>query len=403
MSDLLESFDLRQLPPDFYQDPFPFYAALREREPVKRMPDGSILLTRYRDIEFVYKNPKIFSSDKRVEFGRKYGPSPLLEHHTTSLVFNDPPLHSRVRRLIAAPLTPKAIAAIEPALTAWVDQLLTRFETHGGGDLIEDFASAIPIEVIGNLLAVPPADRAPLREWSLSILGALEPQLTPAAAQRGNAAVSEFSIYLQGLIARRRTEGRDPAGDLLTRLIEGETGGERLSETELIHNCIFLLNAGHETTTNLIGNGLVCLSNHPPQKQRLIQDPGLIKTAVEEFLRFESSNQLGNRITTQAVDIGGVAVEAGTPITLCIGAANRDPEQFAAPDQLDIGRSPNRHLAFGSGIHQCAGMGVARLEGAVAIGRFLARFPRFSVTGTPQRGGRARFRGFAKVPVRIST
>ena len=400
--DWISNFDLRSLPPNFYDDPFPFYSALRQREPVKRMPDGSILLTRYRDIEFVYKNPTLFSSDKRVEFGRKYGDCALLEHHTTSLVFNDPPLHSRVRRLIAAPLTPKAIAAIEPELIAWVDQLLDRLEVRGGGDLVEEFAAAIPIEVIGNLLAVPSPERAPLREWSLRILGALEPQLAPGAAERGNQAVLEFATYLTGLIARRRLEGRDPTVDLLTRLIDGETDGERLSETELIHNCIFLLNAGHETTTNLIGNGLVCLSQFPQQKQRLIDEPGLIKTAVEEFLRYESSNQLGNRITTQEVVLGGITIEAGTPITLCIGAANRDPEKFADPDQLDIGRSPNRHLAFGSGIHQCAGMGVARLEGAVAIGRFVARFPNFRLSDVPQRGGRARFRGFLHVPVKLN-
>jgi cytochrome P450 len=395
----LRDFDLRSLPPSFYENPFPFYAALRESDPVRRMPDGSVLLTRYRDVEFVYKNPKLFSSDKRREFGAKYGPSPLLTHHTSSLVFNDPPLHSRVRRLIAAPLTPKAIASIEPALEKWVDELLDRLARRGGGDLIEDFASAIPIEVIGNLLDVPASERGPLREWSLAILGALEPQLTPAQAARGNSAVEEFSEYLEGLIERRRREQRDPEADLLSRLIHGDAGGERLSSQELIHNCIFLLNAGHETTTNLIGNGLMSLLEHPRERRRLIEDPTLIRPAVEEFLRFESSNQLGNRITTQAVDIGRVALEPLTPVTLCIGAANRDPEVFEDPDVLDIGRTPNRHLAFGSGIHQCAGMGVARLEGAVAIGRFLDRFPDYSLAGAPVRGGRARFRGFLKVPV----
>ncbi len=402
MSISLDHFDLRALPPDFYDNPFPYYAALRAASPVRRMPDGSVLLTRHRDIEFVYKNPKLFSSDKQREFGAKFGPSPLLTHHTTSLVFNDPPLHSRVRRLIAAPLTPKAIAAIEPALARWVDELLQRLAARGGGDLIEDFASAIPIEVIGNLLAVPQEERSPLREWSLAILGALEPQLTPAQAARGNAAVVEFAQYLEGLIERRRREQRDPDEDLLSRLIQGETGGERLSSQELIHNCIFLLNAGHETTTNLIGNGLVLLLQHPRERQRLIEDPSLIRTAVEEFLRLESSNQLGNRITTQAVEIGGVPLDPQTPVTLCIGAANRDPDEFKDPDALDVGRSPNRHLGFGSGIHQCAGMGVARLEGAVAIGRFLARFPDYSLAGTPVRGGRARFRGFLRVPVRTA-
>jgi hypothetical protein len=185
---------------------------------------------------------------------------------------------------------------------------------------------------------------------------------------------------------------------VLTRLIQGEDNGERLTAKELLHNCIFLLNAGHETTTNLIGNGLVALSHHPAEKRRLIENPGLIKTAVEEILRFESSNQLGNRMTTEPVDLGGIMLVAGTPLTLCIGAANRDPAQFADPERLDIGRTPNRHLAFATGAHQCAGMALARLEGAIAISRFLARFPDYTLNGTPVRGGRVRFRGYLSVP-----
>jgi cytochrome P450 len=199
-------------------------------------------------------------------------------------------------------------------------------------------------------------------------------------------------------VARRRAKPGNPERDVLTRLIQGEPDGERLSEKELLHNCIFLLNAGHETTTNLIGNGLVALSDNPAQKQRLITHPGLIKTAVEEILRFESSNQLGNRMITEEVELGGISMPAGTLVTLCIGAANRDPQQFPDPETLDIGRTPNRHLAFGTGAHQCAGMALARLEGAIAISRFLARFPGYALKGPPVRGGRARFRGFLNVP-----
>ena len=185
---------------------------------------------------------------------------------------------------------------------------------------------------------------------------------------------------------------------MLTRLILGEDNGERLTEKELLHNCIFLLNAGHETTTNLIGNGLVALSGNASQKMRLIERPDLIKTAVEEILRFESSNQLGNRMTTDQVEFGGVTLAAGTPVTLCIGAANRDPKQFTDPENFDIGRTPNRHLALATGAHQCAGMALARLEGAIAISRFLARFPDYALNGAPVRGGRVRFRGFLSVP-----
>ena len=164
----------------------------------------------------------------------------------------------------------------------------------------------------------------------------------------------------------------------------------------------FLLNAGHETTTNLIGNGLVALSLHAGEKKRLIENPTLIKTAIEEMLRFESSNQLGNRMTVEPFELGGIAMPPGTPVTLCIGAANRDPAQFADPERFDVGRSPNRHLAFGTGAHQCAGMALARLEGAIAISHFLARFPDYSLDGESVRGGRVRFRGFLSVPCRIS-
>jgi cytochrome P450 len=398
---LAEQFDLSALPPDFYDNPFPWYRALRERQPVKRMRNGAYFLTRYDDVVAVYKHPAVFSSDKKTEFGPKYGNSPLYEHHTTSLVFNDPPLHTRVRRLIAGALTPRAIAEMEAGLVSLVETLLDRMAAKEEVDLIADYAAAIPIEIIGNLLAVPHDEREPLRDWSLAILGALEPVLTPDAARRGNHAVSAFSHYLEGLIAQRRAAPGDPSHDVLTRLIQGEEGGERLTPAELLHNCIFLLNAGHETTTNLIGNGLVALHDHPEQKQRLLAEPELIRPAIEEVLRFESSNQLGNRITTEAVEIGGVRMAPQTQITLCIGAANRDPAQFPDPERFDIGRSPNRHVAFASGIHQCAGMNLARLEGRIALQHFLARFPDFRLARPPLRGGRARFRGFLAVPARL--
>jgi len=398
---LADSFDLRSLPPDFYENPFPYYAALRAESPVKRLPDGTFFVTRYDDAEFVYKNPKIFSSDKKQEFGAKYGAAPLFEHHTTSLVFNDPPFHTRVRRLINGALTPRAVAQIQPDLVALVDRLIDTMARKASVDLIEDFAAAIPVEVIGNLLGVPRAERAPLRNWSLAILGALEPRLDPDAASRGNRAVREFAAYLDVLIERRRRTPLGPDSDLISCLLHGGFDGQSLSGAELVHNCIFLLNAGHETTTNLIGNGLVALAQHPEQRDRLIADSSLIKSAVEEFLRYESPNQLGNRITTQPVQLGGVDMPAGTQITLCIGAANRDPEQFTAPDELDIGRLPNRHLAFASGIHQCVGMSVARLEAATAISMLLGRFPSYSLSGAPTRGGRVRFRGFLKIPCKL--
>ena len=397
----VQAFDLRRLPAAYYANPYPYYHALREYDPVHRLPDGGYFLSRYADCVAVYKDAIAFSSDKKREFKPKYGDGLLYEHHTTSLVFNDPPLHTRVRRIIAGAFTPRAIADMERSVVRLVDDLIDAIAAKGSADLIADLAGAVPMEVIGNLLAVPREERGPLRAWSLAILGALEPVLTDEQRERGERAVAAFVAYLERLVADRRQHPGDPERDVLTRLIQGEQDGERLSERELLHNIIFILNAGHETTTNLIGNGLYALLEWPEEKARLIARPELIRTAVEEFLRFESSNQLGNRMTTRAVEIGGVAMPAGTFITIGIGAANRDPAEFADPDRLDVGREPNRHLAFGSGPHVCIGLNVARLEGRVAIERFLARFPDYRLAGPPVRGGRARFRGFLSIPVML--
>ena len=418
-TEVAASFDLRSLPADFYANPYPVYDALRSQQPIRLMPDGSYFLTRYADLVTVYRDAQTYSSNKRVEFGPKYGTaSPLFEHHTTSLVFNDPPLHSRVRKLIMGALARRSVDAMEPALMTLVDGLLDRLESQGDGDLIEDFAAAIPIEVIGNLLGVPHADRGPLRGWSLAILGALEPQFSAAQEAAGNLAVTEFCAYLRDLVAERRKRPGDPQHDVLTRLIQGEDGGDALSESELLQNCIFILNAGHETTTNLIGNALVALHEWPGEKLKLLDkikhgtnDSVVLDLdlAVDEFLRFESSNQLGNRRALKNCKIGEIELPQGALITLCIGAANRDPAQFINPNSLDLSRgdartgaAPNRHLAFGFGIHQCAGLSLARLEGRIAMGRFLQRLPHYRLTAPPTRGGRARFRGFLSAPFAVS-
>lgn len=398
---LAAAFDITAIPPGFADDPFPTYRALLEHAPVKRFSDGSMMLSRYADLDRVYRDTKAFSSDKKVEFLPKYGDTPLYEHHTTSLVFNDPPLHTRVRKIMMGALTPRAISAMEPGLIRLVDSLLDEMEEKGEVDLIEDFAAAIPLEVIGNLFVMPHEERGPLRDWSLSILGALEPVLSEEQKERGNRAVEDFKAYLKDLVARRRKNPGDPATDVLTRLINGTPEGEELSETELLQNCIFILNAGHETTTNLIGNALFELLEWPDEKKRLEGDPGMIDTAVDEFLRFQSPNQLGNRMTTEDVEFHGETIPAGSRIHLCIGAANRDPRQFAEPDRLDLSRKPNRHLAFAQGPHLCAGFTLARLEGRIAISRFLERFPNYRLDGEPQRTGRVRFRGFSQLPARV--
>jgi hypothetical protein len=394
-------FDLRALPDEFYEDPFPDYARLRRWDPVHREPDGSYFLTRYDDVVAVYQDHHRFSSDKRVEFAPKFGDSPLYEHHTTSVVFRDPPDHTRIRRLFAPAFTPKALAALEPRVERLVDALLDRAAAGGGFDVVEDFAAALPVALIGDMLGVPGDERGPLRGWSLAILGALEPAPGAARLEAGNRAVDEFKDYLRRLIAdRRRRPSTDP-GEILSALLAAEDAGDRLTETELLHQCIFLLNAGHETTTNLIANAVVSLLGHPAEHARLRAGPGLLASAVEEFLRYQSPNQLGNRRVVAPVEVAGVSMPAGTLVTLGIGAANRDPAHFPDPDRLDLARSPNRHLAFITGIHACAGMWLARMEGRVAIGRLVARFERLRAAGKPVRARRARFRVVSAFPVSL--
>ncbi|MFL2559403.1 MAG: cytochrome P450 [Arenicellales bacterium] len=397
-ADAVSRFRLIDPPAGFVDDPYPWYAQLRRQSPVHRLSERSFFLSRYDDVITAYRDPRT-SSDKQAEFSPKFGDSPLLEHHTTSLVFNDPPLHTRVRRLIMGALNQRAIKKMEQGLIQLIEELLDNIENQDSVDMIGDFAARIPIEVIGNLLDIPRDERNPLRGWSLAILSALEPVPDPNVLKTGNQAVNEFTDYLRILVSDRRQNPGDPAVDVLTRLIQGEQGGEKLTEAELLHNCIFLLNAGHETTTNLIGNGLHALISHRDQLERLAAEPALGNSAVEELLRFESPLQLNNRLTTEPMMIGKTTIPKGTFLTLGVGAANRDPDQFNQPDRLDIGRSPNNHVAFGQGHHACSGMNVARLEGRIAFSALVRRFPSIDLKGSPERDPRMRFRGFRKLPV----
>jgi cytochrome P450 len=386
-------FRLSEVPADFYSDPYRYYAALREQDPVHEMESGSFFVSRYEDVVAVYRDARA-SSDKKIEFKPKFGDSPLYEHHTTSLVFNDPPLHTRVRGLIMGALNQRAIARMEPGVVKLVDALLDRFTPQT--DLIEAFAARIPVEVIGNLLDIPRDERGPLRAWSLAILSGLEPRPTPEMLERGNRAVVEFKDYLARLVAERRKSPGDPESDVLTRLIQGEA-----DDAQLYHNCIFLLNAGHETTTNLIGNGTWLLLTHPEELTRLRRQPELLPLAVEEMLRYEGPIQLNNRRLTAPMTLGGKALPAGALLTLGIGAANRDPSQFQDSERFDVARRPNRHVAFGHGDHACAGMNVARMEARIAFSRLLGKFSKIEPCGTPERDRRIRFRGFRRLPLSV--
>jgi hypothetical protein len=399
-AEAVRDFQLTRVPPEFLDDPYPWYAALREHDPVHALEGGGVFLSRYEDALAVYRDPHA-SSDKKEEFRPKLGDSPLYEHHTTSLVFNDPPLHTRVRRILLGALNQKAIARMEGDVLRLVDRLLEQMAAKGSIDFIDDFAAQIPIEVIGNLLDIPHAARGPLRGWSVAILTGLEPQLTSAMLEAGNRAVTEFIAYLKVLIEARRKNPGDYESDVLTRLIQGEKDGEKLSDQELYHQCIFLLNAGHETTTNLLGNGMWLLLQNPGELARLRADPSLVPSAIEEMLRYDGPIQLNNRRLTAPLTLSGKTLPRDTLITIGIGAANHDPAQFADPERFDVGRKPNRHVAFGQGDHACAGMNVARMEGRIALARLLARFPRIELHGEPVRDRRIRFRGFRKLPVRL--
>ena len=404
--DWMAEFSLRKPPPGFIDDPYPWYAELRRHAPVQALGGDACLLTRYEDIVAVYRHPDA-RSDKRREFGPKFGVgTPLYEHHTTSLVFNDPPLHTRVRRLLMGALNQRAIARMEMGVNTLVDSLLDALQERASEpvDLITEFAAGIPIEVIGNLLDVPSSERAPLRGWSLAILSALEPAPSEATLAAGHAAVTEFCEMLRGLVDHRRRHPGDPQADVLTRLLQAgnDNGADApFTEAELLHNCIFLLNAGHETTTNLIGNGVHALLGQRHALEQLQANPGLLGSAVEELLRFESPLQLNNRLSAGPIELSHTVLPAGTFITLAVGAANRDPAVFADPDRLDLARKPNLHLAFGHSAHACAGMNVARLEARVAIGRLVQRFPALDFAGKPERDPRVRFRGFARLPVQL--
>jgi cytochrome P450 len=282
---------------------------------------------------------------------------------------------------------------MELRVTEMVDGLLDQAAARGVIDIMQDFAMAIPLNLVGDLLGVPGGEREPLRKWAHLILGGLEPVRTPAQLAAGNDAVVEFKQYLLDLIAWKRAHAAQANDiDILWALIRDHDAGDGLTELEIVHNCIFMLNAGHDTTTSLIANGMDLLLRHPEQMARLQAQPALMRTAVEEMLRMESPLQIGNRRTLEPVVLAGREVPAGTFIHVGIAAGNRDERQFDRPDVFDVGREPNRHVAFGHGIHFCAGNALARMEATVAFARLLTRFPRVRRAGPTVRPDRSRFR-----------
>ena len=397
----ISNFDLNAIGPGFIENPHPTLHALRDQAPVHWNPDGSVYLTRYADCRKVYQSRDMLS-DKTDAFGEKFGQCPLRDHHTTSLVFNDPPYHTVVRKLISGAFTPRKLAEFEPLIDQIVSRLLDRVEDMGQLDLIADFAALLPTEIISFMLGVPEADRGDLRGYSLAILGALDPVVSDDRMQAGNDAVRDFAALLNDLINHRRANPEGAAqGEVLEALIFGAHDGRSLTQEELIQNCIFLLNAGHETTTSMVANAVGLFLDHPDQMALLRAEPDLIDTAVEETLRMESPLQIGNRTADKDIDLGDQVIPKGTYIHTSIAAANRDPVEFANPDVFDIRRTPNRHLAFITGIHVCLGATLARVEGRIAIGQLVHRFPKLAQDGPRVRLPLARFRGYSSFPISV--
>ena len=395
-------FDLNAISPSFIENPYPTLDMLRQESPVHENPDGSVYLTRYQDCLAVYRSRDMLS-DKTEAFGEKFGQCPLLEHHTTSLIFNDPPYHTVVRKLISGAFTPRKLREMEALIETIVDDLLDTIAEQNTIDMVADFGTILPTEIISFMLGIPKEFRQKLRGYSISILGALDPVVSNERMLSGNQAVSEFSEILNDLINYRR-ENPDSAqqGEVLESLIFGEHEGRKLDQKELIQNCIFLLNAGHETTTSLVSNSVSLFLDHPEQHRKLLLDPTLIEGAVEECLRVESPLQIGNRQAATDFTFGDHKINKGTYIHTSIAGANRDPLVFADPHKFDIERKNNKHIAFITGIHVCLGATLARMEGRIALGKLLTRFPNMQRDGDAERLPLARFRGFTRLPVKLN-
>ncbi len=398
----IESFDLYNPPSDFINNVYKYYNLLREKSPIHKNSDGSYILTRYKDLVGVYRNFKVWSSDKRTEFGAKFGSSPLFEHHTTSVVFVDPPDHTRIRKIFQQAFTPKSILGLERNINKLVDSYLVMMHEKKKFDFVSDFSFRLPVDVVCSVLGVPSEDRHLIRDWAHKILGALEPKLTLKQFNEGSSAVINFKQYLKDQIKFRKThKDINKADEVLSLLIEAE--GLELSETELLHQCIFMLNAGHETSTNMLSHGLNELINHKDQYKLLQKEPERIDTAIDEILRFQPPIQINNRRCLEKTKLGDVVVPEGTSVHMIIAGANRDPLQFFKPETFDISRSPNRHLSFGLGIHICAGINLARVEAKIAFQSLMSSFREINLLKKPKVANRIRFREIKEMQIEISS
>jgi cytochrome P450 len=373
--------------PDFKADPFPFYAQLRAEQPVHRatLPGGRVawLVTRYddvltvlRDRRFVKDGKGILTTEQRARLPRLTPALALINH---DLLGQDPPNHTRLRALVSKAFTPGLIEGLRPRIQRLADELLDRMAPRGEADLMDEYAFPIPITVIGELLGVPAGDRDRFRAWSDAFISAPP---TDESVQRLASDVESYVEYFRTLFDLRR---REPGDDLISALVQVEEAGDRLSEPELFSMASIMLIAGHETTVNLIGNGALALLQHPDQLKRLRCEPEVIRPAIEELLRqsgpVESATE---RYAVEDIELGGVTIPRGEMVYAVLNSANRDASRFAEPDTLDLTRETRQHVAFGHGIHYCVGAPLARLEGQIALGTLIRRFPALRLTVAPE-------------------
>ncbi|MXX56124.1 MAG: cytochrome P450 [Gemmatimonadetes bacterium] len=361
------------LAPSFVADPYPVYRRLRDRDPVHySILTEQFVVSRFSDVDRILRDHRNFSNDlQRARSSR--GSLGTRKKLKPSMLVQDPPDHTRLRRLVSRAFTPRSVAKMEDYIRATAHGLLDEVEGAGEFDLMKAFAVPLPTIVIARMIGVPERDLDRFKVWSDHLARALEPLLTPEEVELVHQSDQQLAEYFRAIIEQRRREPRD---DLVSRLAEAEDEGDKLTPDETIVMLRLLLTAGNETTTNLIGNGFRALLRHPDQLALLRERPELAASAVEELLRYDSPVQLDMRITTRDLEIGNVAVQSGTLVTLAIGSANHDPERFQRPDELDIARSDQGNISFGRGIHHCLGAPLARLEGRVALEVLLERFDR---------------------------
>ena len=388
--------------PEMRTNPYPLYHRLREEEPVhwSELMDAWVV-TRYDDVSALLKDSR-FSADRRKannrfaqEAAARLEESPLAD--ATTMLGADPPEHTRLRGLVSKAFTPRVIEAMRPHIQEIVDSLLDDVQESGRMDVIGDLAYPLPVIVIAEMLGVPPTDRDDFKRWSDDIVATMGPLAAPEVLEQARISIQEMADYFSAVIAERR---REPKEDLLSGLIAAEERGEVLSGEELLATCILLLAAGNETTTNLIGNGMLALLRYPEQLEKLRDQPSLTESAVEELLRYDGPVQSTARVATEQLEIRGTTIEKAQLVIAVLGAADRDPKQFPNPDELDIARQPNQHIAFGQGIHYCIGSSLARMEGQIAFETLLRRMPNPRLESEEQEwGGNFILRGLKRLPI----